>query len=151
MILEMMKSKIHRATVTNADLSYEGSISLGPELIKAANFLINEKVDILNCNNGERFSTYVIEGKKGECTLNGAAARKVQKGDVVIIVAYAQMDEQEARKHKPSVVFVNEKNQIKTLRQEIAHSKKAATNGRGKTLQRPHKPAARRSEALDLD
>lgn len=151
MILEMMKSKIHRATVTEADLTYEGSISLGPELIKAANFLINEKVDILNCNNGERFSTYVIEGKRGEVTLNGAAARKVQKGDVVIIVAYAQMDEADARKHKPTVVFVNEKNQIKTLREEVAHSKKKNLNGRGKTQPRLRKPAARKSEVLDLN
>lgn len=105
-----MKSKIHRATVTGADLSYEGSISIDPTLIKKAGFLINERVDIYNCNNGERFSTYVIEGKKGEICLNGAAARLVQKGDLVIIVAYAIMDEKSAHKHKPKVVFVNKKN-----------------------------------------
>lgn len=124
MMLEMMKSKIHRATVTGADLSYEGSISLGPELIKAAKFLTNEKVDIYNCNNGERFTTYVIEGKKGEVTLNGAAARLVQKGDLVIIVSYGHFEQEEAKKHEPSVVFVDAKNRIKTLRKEIAHSRK---------------------------
>ena len=124
MMLEMMKSKIHRAYVTDADLTYEGSVSLGPELIKAANLLVNEKVDILNCNNGARFSTYVIEGQKGEVTLNGAAARLVQKGDCVIIVSYAHFSEAEAKAHKPAVVFVNEKNQIKTLRPEIANSRK---------------------------
>lgn len=122
MILEMMKSKIHRATVTNADLSYEGSISLGPELVKAAEFYINEKVDILNCNNGNRFSTYVIEGKPGEVTLNGAAARLVQKGDVVIIVSYAHIERELARSHKPVVVFVDEKNSIKDMRSEVAAS-----------------------------
>lgn len=124
MMLEMMKSKIHRAFVTDADLTYEGSISLGPELIKAAKLLINEKVDILNCNNGARFSTYVIEGKKGEVTLNGAAARLVQKGDCVIIVSYAHFSADEAKKHEPAVVFVNENNQIRTLRKEVANSRK---------------------------
>lgn len=122
MLLEMMKSKIHRATVTNADLTYEGSISLGPELIKAAEFYLNEKVDIYNCNNGNRFSTYVIEGKPGEVTLNGAAARLVQKGDLVIIVSYAHVERQLARMHKPIVVFVDAQNKIKELRPEIAAS-----------------------------
>lgn len=122
MLVEMMKSKIHRATVTDADLSYEGSISLSPELIEAAKLMVNEKVDILNCNNGERFSTYVIKGKKGEITLNGAAARLVQRGDIVIVVSYAHMEQSEAIKHIPAVVFVDEKNQIKELRKEIANS-----------------------------
>ena len=122
MLLEMMKSKIHRATVTDADLTYEGSISLGPELIKAAEFYINEKVDILNCNNGNRFSTYVIEGKPGEVTLNGAAARLVHRGDIVIIVSYAHIEREKARAHKPVVVFVDEKNQIRELREEKAAS-----------------------------
>lgn len=123
MLLEIMKSKIHRATVTDADLTYEGSISLGPELIQAADFYLNEKVDILNCNNGNRFSTYVIEGNPGEVTLNGAAARLVQKGDVVIIVSYAHVDRELARAHKPVVVFVDEKNKIKELRPEMAAGK----------------------------
>lgn len=120
----MMFSKIHRATVTNADLSYEGSISIDKALIKRANLLVNQKVDILNCNNGARFSTYVIEGKKGEICLNGAAARHVQKGDVVIIVAYASMSREEAVKFEPTVVFVNEKNEYKETRKEIQKGKK---------------------------
>ena len=116
MIIEMLKCKIHRATVTNADLSYEGSISICPSLIKAAGFFINEKVDILDCNNGNRFSTYVIEGKKGEICLNGAAARLVQKGDIVIIVSYCQVSVKKAAKHKPTVVFVDEKNKQKLIK-----------------------------------
>ncbi len=122
MLLEMMKSKIHRATVTDADLTYEGSISLGPELIKAGDFYINEKVDVLNCNNGNRFSTYIIEGKAKEVTLNGAAARLVQKGDIVIVVSYAHIEKEKARSHKPTVVFVDDQNQIKETRPEIAAS-----------------------------
>lgn len=115
MRVTLLKCKIHRATVTNADLDYEGSISIDPVLIKAAGLLINEKVDIYNCNNGARFSTYVIKGGKNEICLNGAAARHVHKGDLVIIAAYASFDEKEAEKHKPKLVFVNEKNQIKQL------------------------------------
>lgn len=113
-----MKGKIHRATVTDADLSYEGSISIDKDLIKAAGLYINERVDIYNCHNGARFSTYVIEGKKGQICLNGAAARHVHKGDLVIIVAYASMTEAEALKFKPKVVFVDEKNRIKEIRPE---------------------------------
>lgn len=124
MNIKLMYSKIHRATVTNADLSYEGSISIDKALIKKANLLLNQKVDILNCNNGARFSTYVIEGKKGEVCLNGAAARHVQKGDIVIIVAYASMSVDEAKKHEPTVVFVNEKNEFKETRAEIQKGKK---------------------------
>jgi aspartate 1-decarboxylase len=121
MNLTMMKCKIHRATVTSADLSYEGSISIDPKLIKAAGFLLNERVDIYDCNNGARFSTYVIEGKKGEICLNGAAARHVQKGDLVIIVAYCGLPADEAAKHKPTVVFVDEKNRVKEIRDERKH------------------------------
>lgn len=118
MNLTLMKCKIHRATVTDADLTYEGSISIDKELIKAAGLYINERVDIYNCHNGARFSTYVIEGKKGQICLNGAAARHVHKGDLVIIVAYASMSEEEALKFKPKVVFVDEKNRIKEIRAE---------------------------------
>ncbi|MFZ3231231.1 MAG: aspartate 1-decarboxylase [Pseudobdellovibrio sp.] len=124
MKIKMMYSKIHRATVTNADLNYEGSISIDKSLIKKANLFVNQKVDILNCNNGARFSTYVIEGKKGEICLNGAAARHVQKSDVVIIVAYASIDLEKAAKHQPTVVFVNEKNEFKETRKEIQKGKK---------------------------
>lgn len=114
----MLKSKIHRATVTEADLTYEGSVSIDPELIKKANLLLHEKVDILNCNNGERFSTYVIKGKKGQICLNGAAARLVQKGDIVIIVSYCQLTEEKAKKHLPTVVFVDQNNRTKETRLE---------------------------------
>ena len=116
MNLTMLKCKIHRATVTNADLSYEGSISIDPELIKGAGLLLNERVDIYNCNNGARFSTYVIKGKKGEICLNGAAARHVCKGDIVIIAAYCGLTHDEAVKHKPTVVFVDAKNKISTVK-----------------------------------
>lgn len=108
----LMKSKIHRATVTEADLLYEGSISIGKELMEAANLCLNEKVDIYNCNNGERFSTYVIKGNKGEICLNGAAARLVQRGDVVIIVSYAEFHEDEIKDFEPTIVFVDGKNKI---------------------------------------
>ena len=116
MNLSMLKCKIHRATVTNADLSYEGSISIDPALIKAAGLLLNERVDIYNCNNGARFSTYVITGKKSEICLNGAAARHVCRGDIVIIAAYCGLTHQEALKHKPTVVFVDEKNRLKEIK-----------------------------------
>ena len=118
MNVTMMKCKIHRATVTDADLNYEGSVSIDSKLIKKAGLFINERVDIYNCNSGSRFSTYVIEGKKGEICLNGAAARHVQRGDLVIIVAYCGMSATEAPKHKPTVVFVDEKNRVKEVREE---------------------------------
>lgn len=118
MLLTLMKSKIHRAQVTEADLNYEGSVSIDPKLIKAAGLFVNEKVDILNCNNGARFSTYVIAGKPGQVCLNGAAARLVQRGDIVIVVSYAQMDALEAKSFKPTVVFVDNKNKIKEIREE---------------------------------
>ena len=108
MQINMLYSKIHRARVTDANLNYVGSISIDKELIKEANLLINQEVQILNINNGERFSTYVIEGKNGEICLNGAAARKVAVGDIVIILAYASMDINEARAHQPKIVHVND-------------------------------------------
>jgi aspartate 1-decarboxylase len=115
MILTLLKSKIHRATVTGSDLSYEGSITIDPVLIKAANMLPYEQVDVLNINNGARFTTYIIESKKkgsGEITINGAAARLVQSGDLVIVCTYAQMDEAQAKKYQPVVVLVDGKNKI---------------------------------------
>lgn len=115
MQLTMMKSKIHRATVTDADLNYEGSISIDIRLMDTAQLLAHEKVDIYNCNNGARFSTYVIPGKEGEICLNGAAARHVHKGDLVIIVAYASMSQDEASMHQPQVVFVDENNCPKNI------------------------------------
>jgi aspartate 1-decarboxylase len=116
MNLTMLKCKIHRATVTDADLNYEGSVSICPKLIKESGLLLYEQVDIYNCNNGARFHTYVILGKEGEICLNGAAARHVHKGDIVIIAAYGSMPEQEAKDHKPRCVFVTEKNQVKDIR-----------------------------------
>ena len=108
----LLKSKIHRATVTDANLNYTGSISLGPEFLKAADLLEFEQVDIYNCNNGERFHTYVILGQPGEVCLNGAAARKVQPGDIVIIANYAEYSDEEARQHKPLLVYVDGENRI---------------------------------------
>lgn len=112
MQVTLMKGKIHRARVTEADLHYEGSISIDRNLIEAAGFLINEKVDIFNIDTGARFSTYVIEAPAGSGTigLNGAAARLAMTGDKVIIVAYAGFDSDEARGYKPSVVLVDEQN-----------------------------------------
>lgn len=110
MLIEIIKSKIHRVKVTDADLNYVGSITIDSDLIDAANLIVGEKVQVVNVNNGERLETYVIEGKKssGEVTLNGPAARKVQKGDVVIIISYAQMDLEEAKSFVPSIIFPDE-------------------------------------------
>lgn len=107
MQIEVVKSKIHRAVVTQADLNYIGSITIDEDLMDAANIIENERVHIYNINNGERFETYVIKGERGSGTLclNGAAARLVQKGDLVIIVSYASMDFEEAKKHTPTLVF----------------------------------------------
>lgn len=111
MRLTLLKAKLHRATVTAADLNYEGSIALGPDLRKAAGMLEYEKVEIFNVNNGARFATYVIAGQKpGEVMVNGAAARLVQKGDHVIIVAYADFTPEEAREHRPTVVLLDRHN-----------------------------------------
>ncbi|MBQ7389033.1 MAG: aspartate 1-decarboxylase [Paludibacteraceae bacterium] len=111
MYVEILKSKIHRVTVTDANLNYIGSITIDEDLINAANILPNEKVFIVNNNNGARFETYVIKGKKGsgEICLNGAAARLVQPGDIVIILAYAWMDADEAKTFKPTIVFPDTK------------------------------------------
>lgn len=124
MNLSLLRTKIHRATVTEADLNYEGSISIDPKLIKASGLLLNERVDIYNCNNGARFSTYVIEGKSGQICLNGAAARHVQKGDLVIICAYCGLSFEEAKKHQPTVVFVDNKNRVKEIRAESQRNNK---------------------------
>ena len=111
MLIEVIKSKIHRVKVTDADLSYVGSITLDKELIDAANFIVGEKVQVVNVNNGERLETYIIEGKRssGEVTLNGPAARKAQKGDIIIIIGYAQMEFEEAKNFKPTIIFPDEK------------------------------------------
>lgn len=105
--IEVLKSKIHRVTVTQADLNYVGSITIDEALLEAANMIEGEKVQILDINNGERFETYIIKGERGSGSicLNGPAARKVQVGDIVIIVSYAQMDFEEAKTFKPWVIF----------------------------------------------
>ena len=116
MYVEILKSKIHRVTVTDANLNYIGSITIDEDLINAANILPNEKVFIVNNNNGARFETYVIKGKKGsgEICLNGAAARLVQPGDIIIILAYAWMDSEEAKIFEPKVIFPDtETNKLK--------------------------------------
>jgi len=114
MLRYMLKSKIHRATVTEADLNYVGSITIDAALMEAANIVENEKVTIVNNNNGARFDTYVIEGERGSgvICLNGAAARLVTKGDIVIILTYALLDAQELKTHQPTLVFVNDRNQV---------------------------------------
>ena len=109
---EMLKSKIHRATVTDADVDYEGSITIDQKLMHLANLLPHEKVDVLNVTNGERFSTYVIPSKKdsGEICINGAAAHLAKKGDIVIIVSYVTIDDDFAADYKPTIVHVNSDN-----------------------------------------
>jgi aspartate 1-decarboxylase len=111
MQIQIVKSKIHRVTVTGADLNYIGSITIDETLLDASNIIEGEKVYIVNINNGERFETYAIKGSKnsGEITLNGPAARRVQKGDIIIIMSYAIMDFEEAKTFKPWLVFPNEK------------------------------------------
>jgi aspartate 1-decarboxylase len=114
MTIPMLYSKIHRATVTDANLEYVGSITIDEELMNAAKLRVGQKVDIVNINNGERFSTYVLKGEKGkrDICLNGAAARKVHKGDKIIIIAYANMNEEEANSFSPSIVIVDDNNDI---------------------------------------
>lgn len=108
----MLKSKIHRATVTGADLEYVGSVSIDPALVEAVGLREYEKVDVLDIDNGARLTTYVILGGPGEICLNGAAARLVHKGDRVIIVSYAQLDESEADEFRPQIVLVDEHNRV---------------------------------------
>lgn len=117
MILQMLKGKIHKATVTQAELNYMGSITIDKTLMEASGILENEKVQIVNNNNGARLETYVIPGESdsGIICLNGAAARLVQPGDKIIIICYALFDEAEAKEYKPKVVFVNENNKIEKI------------------------------------
>ncbi len=112
MTITMLKSKIHRATVTQAELDYVGSITIDKRLLKASGISEYEKVQIVDINNGQRFETYVISGKSGVICLNGAAARCVQKGDKIIIMSYAQFTPDEAETHRPTVVFVDENNAV---------------------------------------
>ena len=115
MQIHLVKSKIHRVTVTGADLNYIGSITIDQDLMDAANLLEGEKIQVVNNSNGERLETYAIPGERGsgEITLNGAAARKVSPGDILILMAYAIMTPEEAKTFKPKLVFPNEKNLLK--------------------------------------
>jgi aspartate 1-decarboxylase len=115
MLLTLMKAKLHRATVTQADMDYEGSISIDRDLLEAAGILPHEQVDVLNITNGARFTTYAIEAPRGSKVIgvNGAAARLVQKGDKVIVVAYGMLPAEEARNYAPTVVLLGEGNEIK--------------------------------------
>ena len=115
MLLQIRKSKIHKATVTDANLNYEGSITIDDDLLKATNILPGERVQVVNNHNGERLETYVIKGESGSgvVCLNGAAARRAEIGDVVIIICYAFMTPEEAKDHKPLAVFVDKNNKIK--------------------------------------
>ena len=117
MVRNMLKSKIHRARVTDANLHYEGSITIDKELMDAANMIEYEMVYVLNVNTGARFETYAIEGHGGSGTvcINGAAARLASRGDTVIVLTYSPMDDHEARMHKPTKVYVNEINQITSV------------------------------------
>ena len=114
MLIEVLKSKLHCAHVTEANLNYMGSITIDEDLMDAANLIEGEKVQIVNNNNGERFDTYIIKGERGSgcLCLNGAAARKVQVGETVIIIAYCTMDFEEARSFHPTVVFPDENNKV---------------------------------------
>ncbi|MDK2822383.1 MAG: aspartate 1-decarboxylase [Clostridia bacterium] len=114
MLINMFKGKIHKAKVTEANLNYVGSVTIDQDLMDAAGILVNERVQIVNNNNGARLETYTIAGERGSgiICLNGAAARLVQPGDTVIIIAYCWLEEKEALNHKPKVVFVNEDNKI---------------------------------------
>lgn len=114
LMITMLKSKLHRGTVTGADLNYEGSITVDEDLLKAAGILVYEQVDVLNINNGARFTTYTIPGEKGSGNIcvNGAAARLVQKGDLVIICTYAQMEQEKARNFAPKIILLDENNKV---------------------------------------
>ena len=114
MQIEILKSKVHRAVVTEANLNYVGSLTLDEDLMDAANMIENEKITVVNANNGERLETYLIKGGRGSgiCCLNGPAARKGMAGDVVIVISYASMDFEEAKKFRPSIVFPKEGNKL---------------------------------------
>ena len=114
MQIEVFKSKIHRVKVTQAELHYVGSITIDEDLLEAANIIENEKVQIVNIDNGERFETYVIKGERGTGTvcLNGPAARKVQVGDIIIVVSYGIMDYEEAKSHTPTIIFPDDNNRV---------------------------------------
>ena len=113
MIRIMLKSKLHRLIVTETNINYEGSITIDRKLLKASDILLGERVQVVNLNNGERFETYVIEGEAGVVCLNGAAARLATPGDKIIVIAYANVEDSEAKKMKPKIIMVDEMNRVK--------------------------------------
>lgn len=129
MRLTLMKSKIHRATVTEANLNYVGSVTIDEEILESVGLLPNEKVQVVNINNGERIETYAIKGERGSgvICLNGAAARLFQPGDLVIIIGYADMEEEEAKVHKPKVAIMGENNVIEEMITDEKHGEKKGT------------------------
>src|ERR1700722_10482404 len=133
MLREMLKSKIHRATVTQSDLNYVGSLTIAADLMEAAGLLPNEKIDLVNINNGARLSTYVIEGPSGSGVIgiNGAAARLAHIGDLVIIISYASVTDEEAASMRPRIVFVDKDNRITALGDDAAYSVPETGTNRG--------------------
>lgn len=123
MLLNMFKSKLHRGTVTQADINYVGSVTIDSKLLDQSDILPGERVQIVNLNNGERFETYTIKGESGSGVIcvNGAAARLVQPGDKVIIIAYAMMDQESAKSYQPKVLVLNDKNEVVSIKNEEIH------------------------------
>jgi aspartate 1-decarboxylase len=121
MQIEMLYSKIHNATISDANINYVGSITIDEELLEAANMMPGQKVDIYNVNNGERFTTYIIKGERGkrDMCVNGAAARKVHVGDIIIVVAYASYTREDLKSYEPTIVVVDEKNNVDFITHEI--------------------------------
>lgn len=139
MLREMLKSKIHRATVTQSDLNYVGSLTIAADLMEAAGLLPNEKVDLVNLSNGARLSTYVIEGPGGSGVIgvNGAAARLAHAGDLVIIISYATVSDEEAACMRPRIVFVDKENRITALGDDAAYALPGTGTERGDRLAVP--------------
>lgn len=126
MFINILKSKIHRAVVTEADLNYVGSITIDEDLMDAADIIENEKVQVVNNNNGHRFETYVIPGKRGSkmICLNGAASRLAQPGDVIIIISYGLVEKDRAKDHVPKIVFLDDKNNIVEIKKKEKHGER---------------------------
>lgn len=119
MMVSYLKAKIHRATVTDANLEYEGSVTVGRNLLDASGLIPFERVEIYNITNGERFATYVIEGPPNVICINGAAAHKARKGDMVILASYCFLDREEALRHVPTLVYVDAKNDVKSVARKV--------------------------------
>ena len=149
----MLKSKIHRATVTQADLHYVGSVTVDEDLMDAADLLPGEQVAIVDVSNGARLETYVIAGERGSGVIgiNGAAAHLVHPGDLVILIAYGQMDDAEARAYRPRVVFVDGDNRVVDLGSDAGHAPEGSGLRSGAVTAEPETPAAETADAAALD